>query len=144
MKPGAPKVEDKLAPKKERYFEGRGGRKTAVARARVYPKGTGITINDKSVADYFKNDRDRMVVHAPFELIKVADKVRATVHVTGGGIHAQADAVRNALALALTAWDAEVKKRLRKAGFITRDPRVVERKKYGLKKARRSPQWQKR
>lgn len=131
-------------PKRERYFEGRGGRKTAVARARIYPKGSGLTVNEKSVSEYFSSLRDRATVHAPFELLKIADTVRATVHVSGGGIHAQADAIRNALARALVAWDSETKKRLRKAGFITRDPRAVERKKYGLKKARRAPQWQKR
>jgi small subunit ribosomal protein S9 len=137
-------TDDKAAPKRERYFEGRGGRKTAVARARLYPKGTGLTINEKSVSEYFSGARDRAVVGAPFELLKIADQVRATVHVTGGGIHAQADAIRNALARAIVEWDAESKKRLRKAGYITRDPRAVERKKYGLKKARRAPQWQKR
>ena len=139
-----PKNEEKTAPKRERYFEARGGRKTAIARARIYPKGTGLTINDKNVTEYFVAFRDQVVVSAPFELLKIADKVRATVHVSGGGIHAQADAVRNALARAIVEWDAESKKRLRKAGFITRDPRAVERKKYGLKKARRAPQWQKR
>ena len=144
MKPTPVKPEEKTPVKRERYFEGRGGRKTSVARARIYLKGTGIEINGKDVALYFKNTRDQLVVASPFELLKVGDKIRATVHVSGGGIHGQADAVRNALAKAIVLWDAETKKRLRKAGFITRDPRVVERKKYGLKKARRAPQWQKR
>jgi small subunit ribosomal protein S9 len=130
--------------KRERYLETTGGRKTAQARVRLFTTGTGIMVNDRDYQVYFKDLKNQMKVMAPFDFVKVADRVRATVKVSGGGITAQAEAVRNALAKALVKFDAEFKKRLRRAGFITRDARMVERKKYGLKKARRAPQWAKR
>ncbi len=130
--------------KKERYFEATGGRKTSRARARLYTKGTGITVNEKDYKDYFKIPKHQIAAAAPLELMKAADKLRAAVKVEGGGLTGQAEAVRNAIAKALVKFNADFKKRLRRAGFITRDARMVERKKYGLKKARRAPQWQKR
>lgn len=129
---------------KERYFEATGGRKTAAARARLYAKGTGVIVNGKDFKEYFKILKHRLTVAAPFELLKIGDGMSVTVRVRGGGINAQAEAIRNAIAKALVVFNAEFKKRLRRAGFITRDARMVERKKYGLKKARRAPQWQKR
>ena len=134
----------KTEEKKERYFEATGGRKTAVARARLYTKGAGVLVNDKNYKEYFKTEKNQLAVFSPLELLKVADKIRVTVRVSGGGINAQAAASRNAIAKALVKFNADFKKRLRRSGFITRDARMVERKKYGLKKARRAPQWQKR
>lgn len=131
-------------PKKERYFEANGGRKTASARARLYTKGVGITINDKDYLEYFKSVKDQSKVFSPFKTMKISDKLRATVKVQGGGIGAQAEAARNAISRALVKFNTDFKKRLRKAGYLTRDSRMVERKKYGLKKARRAPQWAKR
>ena len=142
-----PKTQDLSAiqpERRERYFEATGGRKTAIARARIYSKGSGIVINDRDYKEYFKTSKNQITAASPLELIKIADRVRATIKVSGGGINAQAAAVRNALAKALVKFNQDFKKRLRKSGFITRDARMVERKKYGLKKARRAPQWQKR
>ena len=93
---------------------------------------------------YFRLPKHQTEVVSPLDALQVADRVRISVHVKGGGIHAQAHAVRNALAKALVKFDQESKKRLRRMGFLTRDARMVERKKYGLKKARRAPQWAKR
>ena len=139
-----PPVTELPAAKKERYFEASGGRKTAKARARLYTKGSGILVNNKDYKDYFKIPKQQLVAAIPLELMKVLDRLRVTVKVSGGGASAQAEAVRNAIAKALVKFNADFKKRLRRAGFITRDSRMVERKKYGLKKARRAPQWQKR
>ncbi len=130
--------------KKDRYFEDLGGRKTAHARVRVYEKAGTILVNGKDYKQYFRMPKHQLVVEAPFELLKIADQMSASVMVKGGGINGQADAVRNGIAKALSVFNPEFKKKLRRAGFVTRDPRVVERKKYGLKKARRAPQWQKR
>ena len=132
------------AMKEGRYYQGLGGRKTATAQVRLHPKQTGITINNKAFIDYFKSPKDQLTVMSPLELTSMSKAVGVTVRVAGGGTHAQAGAVRHGIAMALVALDKELKKRLKRAGFITRDPRVVERKKYGLKKARRAPQWAKR
>ncbi len=138
------KIESKEAKIAERYIEASGGRKTASARARLYTKGSGLTVNGSDYKDYFRAEKHRAAAIAPFELMKVGETMRASVKVVGGGINAQAEAVRNAIAKALAKFNQDFKKRLRRAGFITRDSRAVERKKYGLKKARRAPQWQKR
>ena len=137
-------MQTKNKPEHVAYIEGKGGRKTAVANARIVKEGKGFFVNDKDFRTYFKMPKLQAVAHAPFDVLKVQDQFGATVHVAGGGIHAQAEAVRNAIAKALVKIAAEFKKRLRREGFITRDSRMVERKKYGLKKARRAPQWQKR
>lgn len=142
MKSEHQKTEEKL--KRERYIEATGGRKTARARARIFTKGTGVLVNDKECAEYFKIPKNQTTALASLELMKAGDKMRITVHVHGGGLNAQAEAVRNAIARALVKFNQDFKKRLRRAGFMTRDSRMVERKKYGLKKARRAPQWQKR
>ena len=126
------------------FFEAYGGRKTARARVRLYPKAGPITVNGKSHREYFSISKHRRAVEAPFNLVKLETPFSATAVVRGGGTSAQAEAVRNGLAKALVLFDPELKKKLRRAGFVTRDPRAVERKKYGLKKARRAPQWQKR
>ena len=127
-----------------KYVEGIGRRKTAIARARlVQGKGT-ITILDKSLDVYFQLPRLQEVVKAPLLALGVLKDFDVSVHVEGGGINAQAEAVRLGIARALVTSDAENKKKLRTLGYMTRDPRMVERKKYGLKKARLSPQWSKR
>jgi len=131
-----------------RYFEAVGRRKTAVARVRLYTKKEGlkdtIIVNGKSYKEYFPLDSLQKIVESPFIKMKALDKFVATVKVKGGGICAQAEAIRHGISRAMVKFNLDFKKRLRRAGFITRDSRMVERKKYGLKKARRAPQWQKR
>ncbi|MBM3281499.1 MAG: 30S ribosomal protein S9 [Candidatus Harrisonbacteria bacterium] len=129
---------------KERYVEGVGRRKTASARARLLMKETAITINGKSVKDYFKTDGQRSIAGQALAGLHIADQIGASVKVMGGGLTAQAEAVRHAISRALVRHNEEYRKRLRKLGFLTRDSRMVERKKPGLKKARRAPQWSKR
>ncbi|MEK7555114.1 MAG: 30S ribosomal protein S9 [Patescibacteria group bacterium] len=136
----AQKTEERKS--RERYVEATGGRKTAIARARLFSSGSGFTVNGKTYQEYFRGEKHRTIALSPIEVTKEA--VRVSVMVRGGGINAQAEAVRNAVAKALVKLNAEWKKRLKREGFITRDSRMVERKKYGLKKARRAPQWQKR
>lgn len=129
----------------KRYVEAKGGRKTAYAHARVSGNPGGITVNGKSVEAYFKLPQHRAAAVASFAVVGLTEgEATASVRVHGGGIHAQAEAVRNAVARALVRWNEEYRKKLRRAGFLTRDARMVERKKYGLKKARRAPQWAKR
>lgn len=130
--------------KTARFVSAKGGRKTANASARVFSEKTGILVNDKDVREYFKTFKNQIAASAPFELLKIADKVSASVRVYGGGINAQAEAVRNAISRALVKFNGEFRAALKRAGYLTRDARMVERKKYGLKKARRAPQWAKR
>lgn len=131
-------------PKAARYSQAKGGRKTANAIARVLPNKTGLLINEKDYKEYFKNSKNQLAAVAPLELLKLTDSISASVRVYGGGINAQAEAVRNAISRALVKFNTEFKQALRRAGFLTRDARMVERKKYGLRKARRAPQWAKR
>lgn len=142
------KKEKVLSIKPERYIESLGGRKTAHARVRLFSASGGkqkaIIINGKDYKEYFKISKHQMAVSAPLKLAGVLDKMGVTVKVIGGGIGMQAEAVRHGLSRALILFNEEFKKVLRHAGFVTRDARMVERKKYGLKKARRAPQWQKR
>ncbi len=126
-----------------RFFAAKGGRKTANASARVFT-GKGILVNGKDYKEYFKTVRNQAAAFAPFDALKIAEKMGASVIVSGGGINAQAEAVRNAISRALAKSDETMKPTLRRAGYMTRDSRTVERKKYGLLKARRSPQWAKR
>jgi|SRR3990167_9202855 len=126
-----------------RYIEGIGRRKTAVARVRLV-KGEGkVFVGDRALKDYFQVPRLRDAVMAPFTRLKI-DNFDVRAKVQGGGVNSQAEAIRLGIARALVASDASLKKQLRTLGFMTRDSRAVERKKYGLKKARRSPQWAKR
>ncbi|MBI5306004.1 30S ribosomal protein S9 [Candidatus Wolfebacteria bacterium] len=135
----------KVAPeKKERYFEAVGRRKTAVARVRLYTKKQGFIINDKDYKIYFPLDRWQKEIIAPIEKMKISDKLGVVAKVKGSGISAQAIAVRHGVARALVKFNEEFKKRLRRAGYLIRDPRSVERKKYGRHKARRGHQWRKR
>lgn len=133
------------APKSHaKYFEAVGRRKTAVARVRIFSGNGKLTVNDKEARKYFPLDRLVADAIAPFTSLKIANEWDATAKVSGGGIHAQAGAIRLGVARALVKQNPELKKMLRVFGFMTRDSRMVERKKYGLKKARRSPQWAKR
>jgi small subunit ribosomal protein S9 len=122
----------------ERYFYGTGRRKTAVAQVRVYPKGSSkVTINGKLI------EKPSDVYLAPLTLVGMRD-ADITVRVAGGGFNGQLEAIRHGVSRALVEMDAEYRMSLKRAGFLTRDPRAKERKKAGLKSARRSPQWSKR
>ncbi len=127
-----------------KYFEGVGRRKTAIARVKVQKGKGGLTVNGKPVAEFFTVPRLLKTALAPIESLKLDESISASAKVSGGGIMAQAEAVRHGLALGLSMMDEELRPRLRAFGYMTRDSRMVERKKYGLKKARRAPQWAKR
>ena len=126
-------------------YRGTGRRKTSVARVRLIPGGKGIEINGKTMADYF-GGREILskIVEQPLALTETLDKFEVKVNVIGGGNSGQAGAIRHGVARALILADETLKGALREAGFLTRDSRMVERKKYGKKKARRSPQFSKR
>ena len=126
------------------YFYGTGRRKKSVARVRVYP-GTGkITINDRSIDDYFGLETLKLIVRQPLALTGTTEKFDIDCRVNGGGVTGQAGAIRHGLSRALLQYDEALRPALKKAGFLTRDPRMKERKKYGLKGARRAPQFSKR
>ena len=126
------------------FFYGTGRRKKSVARVRVYA-GTGkITINDRDIDDYFGLETLKLIVRQPLALTGTADKFDIVCRVNGGGVAGQAGAIRHGLSRALLEYDANLRPALKKAGFLTRDPRMKERKKYGLKGARRAPQFSKR
>ena len=147
-KPVVEKVEKPHAAKaghfEGRYKQGVGGRKTATAQVRIYPGSNGIIVNGKEFKKYFPTARQQQMVMAPILTAQMEGAVGVSVIVMGGGIMAQADAIRNGIARALVSHNGELRQALRRDGHMTRDPRAVERKKYGLKKARRAPQWAKR
>jgi small subunit ribosomal protein S9 len=128
------------------YYYGMGRRKTAVARVRVFPSGDGsITVNGRPAQSYFgQREAHIATIAAPFRVLDLGNKYTVTVRVVGGGSSGQAGAIRHALARALVRMDPDAKHPLRKAGFLTRDPRMKERKKPGLKRARKAPQYTKR
>ena len=126
------------------YFYGTGRRKNSVARVRVY-NGTGkITINDRDIDVYFGLETLKLIVRQPLAVAGVEGKFDIVVRVAGGGVSGQAGAIRHGLSRALLVYDENLRGELKKAGFLTRDPRMKERKKYGLKAARRAPQFSKR
>lgn len=128
-----------------RYFEAVGRRKTAIARVRIFTRGRkDIIVNDKKYEEYFQTEELQRIVSEALIKMKSTDRFKVTAIVKGGGINAQAEAVRHGISRALVEFNPDYKKRLRKAGFLTRDPREKERKKCGLKRARRAPQWSKR
>ena len=133
-----------IAKPQGRYSEGIGRRKTAVARVRIFAGEGNVLVNGENVKKYFQMPRLQDMAVQPLAGLKVFDKFDVNAKVKGGGVKAQAEAVRHGLARALVLTNEEFKKRLRGLGYLTRDPRMVERKKYGLKKARRAPQWKKR
>jgi small subunit ribosomal protein S9 len=129
----------------KKYIEAVGRRKTSVARARITPSTkTTYKVNDKGLSDYFPHENLVTTVEEAFKVSGIDQKFTVTVKTNGGGIHSQADAIRLAISRALIKFNIELRKDLKKAGFLKRDPRAKERKKPGLKKARKRPQWSKR
>ena len=126
------------------YYQGTGRRKSATARVRLYPGDGDIIVNDKPVEGYFSRKRDILHLTEPLEATATQDSFNVTVKVKGGGISGQAGAVRHGIARALLEADPNLRPTLRKGGFLTRDPRAKERKKPGLKRARKAPQYTKR
>jgi len=141
---------EKPSPKPEKYFEAEGRRKTAVARIWLFTRSvTGhpkknFLVNEKPLEQYFPTFELQQIAQASLEKMKCLDKFRVSARVQGGGLHAQAEAIRHGIARALVLFNPDFRKRLKVAGFLRRDPRMRERKKFGLKRARRAPQWQKR
>ncbi len=121
-----------------------GRRKSSTARVFMKAGSGNLTINTRSLEDYFGRETSRMVVRQPLELVDMLNKVDLNITVRGGGNNGQAGAIRHGISRALVEYDGELKSELRKAGFITRDARAVERKKIGLHKARKRPQFSKR
>ena len=142
VQPDAPVYTQKLDPQGRAYATGK--RKDAVARVWIKPGGGRIVINEKPVEQYFARPVLRMVLAQPLHVANRVDQYDIVVTVAGGGLSGQAGAVRHGLAKALTNFEPDLRPALKKEGFLTRDPRVVERKKYGRKKARRSFQCSKR
>ena len=132
----------------EKYFEAVGRRKTSTARVRIAPSSkSSFVVNGKDAKEYFQTEETRRLILGP--IIKGLEGKQALkwavgVHVKGGGMHSQAEAVRHGLARALVSSDPELRKNLKTLGFLKRDPRAKERRKFGLKKARKAPQWSKR
>ena len=127
------------------YYEGLGRRKTATARVRLYPSGEGsILVNNRPVDEYFGREWDLKHLHEPFVVTDNTGRFDVSVHVKGGGITGQAGAIRLGIARALLKVDPEYRPTLRRLGLLTRDPRAKERKKPGLKRARKAPQYTKR
>jgi len=151
------KIEKKVTPKKVkvaekkpilkpvRYFEAIGRRKTAIARVRLFTRGEKtFLVNERPYQEYFPTIELQQIATTSLNKMKCLDKFRVVSKVKGGGVHAQAEALRHGIARALTLFNPTFRKRLKKAGYLTRDARMRERKKFGLKRARRAPQWQKR
>ncbi len=128
----------------ETQYYGTGRRKTSSARVFLASGSGNITINNRSIDQYFGREVARMIVRQPLELVEAADRFDANITVKGGGSFGQAGAIRHGIARALLQYDEELRAPLRKAGFLTRDARQVERKKVGLHKARKRPQFSKR
>lgn len=149
-------VEAESAPEKgsQKYYEAVGRRKEATARVRVFTKKSTdkqddenralIVVNGANYTEYFNSPALQGIVEAPLKKLKSINRFKATVVVKGGGLSGQAGAISYGLSRALVMFDANFTKKLRKAGHLTRDPRAKERRKYGLKKARKAPQWAKR
>ncbi len=135
----------KVASKKKLQFWGTGRRKKAVARVRLIPGGNGnIVINKRSIDDYCATETVKLIIKQPLVLTETSAKYDVFVNVVGGGFTGQAGAICHGISRALILAEPELRATLKKAGFLTRDPRMKERKKYGLKKARRAPQFSKR
>lgn len=130
--------------KKKLQYWGTGRRKKAIARVRLVPGTGSISINKRTIDDYFGLDTLKLIVNQPLELTNTADKFDVYVNVKGGGFTGQAGAIRHGIARALCEADSIYRPAVKKAGYLTRDPRMKERKKYGLKKARKAPQFSKR
>ena len=136
---------EKAKSKLPKYYEAVGRRKTSVARIRLFTHGDKtITVNGKSYKEYFPGLDLQQIVDVALDRMKALDKFMISVKVRGGGIHSQAEAIRHGISRVLVKFNPDFRKRLRRAGYLTRDPRMRERKKFGLKRARRAPQWSKR
>ena len=153
VKPTDIVVEGESKDKKEKYFQAIGRRKESVAIVRLYTKKSTdtveeekalITVNNKDYGQYFLDKNLQLVVESPLRKLKSLNRFKATVMTHGGGLAGQAGAVMHGLSRALVLFDLNFRKKLKKSGFLTRDSRTKERRKYGLKKARKAPQWQKR
>ena len=138
---------------KEKYYESIGRRKESIARIRMYtrksidaPREDRIimTVNGKDYLEYFTDSHLLAVIEAPLRKLKSLNRFKATIQVSGGGLGGQAEAIKHGIARALEKFDVNFRKKLKKSGYLTRDPRAKERRKYGLKKARKAPRWSKR
>ena len=128
----------------QKYYYGTGKRKTAIARVRLLPGGGSVIINEKPLQEAFPDEPLREVIFQPFKVTKTLDKFSVVAKVEGGGIAGQAAALRHGIARALVVSDEGLRSVLRQYGLLTRDARIKERKKYGLKRARKAPQYTKR
>ena len=141
----AAKIDEKKSKKTNQYFEAVGKRKTAVARVRILTQGEkAILINGKKYQDYFPILENQQVVVSPLEKMNILGNIAVSIKVKGGGFVSQAEAIRHGISRALLIFNPGFRKKLKKTGFLTRDSRIRERKKFGLKRARRAPQWRKR
>lgn len=136
--------EEKDSKKPDRYMEGVGRRKTAIARVRLFTRAGDFAVNNKPHAEYFPTLELQSIAEDALQKMKLFGRFRVSVKVSGGGVHSQAEALRHGLARALVKFNPDFRKRLKRAGYLKRDPRAKERKKPGLKRARRAPQWAKR
>ncbi|PIP73263.1 MAG: 30S ribosomal protein S9 [Candidatus Lloydbacteria bacterium CG22_combo_CG10-13_8_21_14_all_47_15] len=137
-------AEKSQSEKKKGYIEATGRRKTSVARVRITEASVeSITVNGSDVAKYFPTEDMQAIVRDALVKVKTP-KFKVTVLVSGGGIHSQAEAVRHGISRAIISFSEDFRKKLKRAGYLKRDPRMKERRKFGLKKARKSPQWSKR
>jgi len=145
-KPAVKKAEKpKIQAKPGKYFEAVGRRKTSIARVRLFTQGNkAFLVNQKPLETYFPSFELQEIVKAPLVKMNCLDKFGVSAKVKGGGLHSQTEAIRHGISRALVLFNPDFRKRLKKAGFLKRDPRMRERKKFGLKRARRAPQWQKR
>ena len=129
----------------ERYYYGTGKRKTSIAKVRLYlDEGGPIIINGKPVDEYFNWQPWQRIINEAFQVSETSNRFRVVARVTGGGVHSQAEAIRHGITRALIVYDETLKPELRRHGLVTRDARIKESKKYGLKRARRAPQYTKR
>ena len=141
--------QDKFEKSKERYVEAVGRRKTSTARVRITPANkANFVVNGKDAKDYFQTEEQRRLIQDPLIKVssagKLGSKWSVEVHISGGGIHSQAEALRHGLSRALALYEPELRSKLKSLGYLKRDPRAKERRKFGLKKARKAPKWSKR
>lgn len=129
----------------KKYFRAIGRRKTSTAVVKIFPSATNsVSVNGKKASEYFPTEELQKIIHDPITKTKITEKYEIVITTKGGGIHSQAEAVRHGIARILADQDEEVKSKVKKLGFLKRDPRAKERRKFGLKKARKAPQWSKR
>ncbi len=140
-----PEAKTKKPAKAEKYFEAKGRRKTSVARVRLFSSSQpSFLVNDKKLEIYFPTKEMHHLIEEPLRNLKTLGKFKVSAKIKGGGIHSQAEALRHGISRALIKFNADFRKPLKKLGFLKRDPRMKERRKFGLKKARKAPQWSKR